>query len=216
MKDPISDCQDEFRKAVTKLSSDEPVLCYEALNNFLPWINFFNENGDRYLLPKAALLEITKFLFDAEDKLRLVGILGSERGKAWKISERLTEGYLGLSCLLQHHSAWEQCITLAIKALSFDECSREARQIAHFNLGTWYNEIGQLDRAVAHLEKALAIDPRDKDALFNLGMFLGKCQRFPEAIAAFERYLVVDATSSAASEIREALFSARKCIELNK
>ena len=57
------------------------------------------------------------------------------------------------------------------------------------------------DLALAHLKKALAIDPRNQEALFNEGLALSDSNP-KAAIAAFKSYLNVDSSSKWAEEAR--------------
>jgi tetratricopeptide (TPR) repeat protein len=60
------------------------------------------------------------------------------------------------------------------------------------------------DLAIAHLEKALAIDPRNPEALFNQALAL-RDSNPKAAIPAFQRYLAVDPSSPWADEAKRNL-----------
>jgi tetratricopeptide (TPR) repeat protein len=57
----------------------------------------------------------------------------------------------------------------------------------HVALGMEYYEQGELDKAVAEFEKALALDPDDAEAHRNLGTAYGEQGRWEEAAAAYEK-----------------------------
>jgi hypothetical protein len=63
------------------------------------------------------------------------------------------------------------------------------------------NDDKNRNSALAHLKKALAIDPRNPEALFNQALAL-RDGNPKEAIAAFQRYLAVDSSSSWATEAK--------------
>jgi tetratricopeptide (TPR) repeat protein len=63
------------------------------------------------------------------------------------------------------------------------------------------NDDKNRDPALAHLKKALAIDPRNPEALFNHALALRESNP-KEAIAAFQRYLTVDPSSPWATEAK--------------
>lgn len=62
----------------------------------------------------------------------------------------------------------------------------------------------QRDLAIVYLDKALAIDSRNPEALFNRALAL-RDRNPKEATAAFNRYLIVDSTSQWADEARRNL-----------
>jgi tetratricopeptide (TPR) repeat protein len=62
-------------------------------------------------------------------------------------------------------------------------------------------EKGKRQLALAHLDKALSIDPHNPEALFDKALALRE-ENPKEAIAAFNRYLAVDSTSKWADEAR--------------
>jgi tetratricopeptide (TPR) repeat protein len=61
----------------------------------------------------------------------------------------------------------------------------------HYNLGLAFGEIGQYDEAVAHFEKALAIDPNFPLALLTMGVTRAKQGRTTEAIDFYHRAIRV-------------------------
>ncbi len=64
--------------------------------------------------------------------------------------------------------------------------------LAHNNLGLLLAKMGQVDEAMAHLQKALEINPNYGDAHFNLGFVLADMGRRDEAIAHFRKAVEID------------------------
>jgi tetratricopeptide (TPR) repeat protein len=63
------------------------------------------------------------------------------------------------------------------------------RAVTHLNLGNFFEQEGQPERAVEHYAKALALDPRLEDVANNLAATLVELGRPAEAIALYERSL---------------------------
>jgi tetratricopeptide (TPR) repeat protein len=64
------------------------------------------------------------------------------------------------------------------------ECVR-----CHVNLGAWLAEQGQLAEAIAHYDRALALDPRRVELHANAGLALARLGRPGEAVERYERVL---------------------------
>jgi Flp pilus assembly protein TadD len=62
---------------------------------------------------------------------------------------------------------------------------------AHRRLGIALRQRGQLDEAIAHLERATELAPRSLDCLLSLGLGYSAARRLPEARQAYERVLAV-------------------------
>lgn len=65
----------------------------------------------------------------------------------------------------------------------------------HYNLAGCLEEVGDLEKAIEHLDAALALSPTDTDALFNAGMFSARLGRAESAAGYFRRYLQLDPSS---------------------
>lgn len=78
-----------------------------------------------------------------------------------------------------------------------------------YNLGVCWEHLGDLDKSIIYLEKAIEAKPSDSDALFNLGMFLARKSRFDEAIVQFERFLKFEPEGDGADEVRNTLIQAK-------
>ena len=57
--------------------------------------------------------------------------------------------------------------------------------IAHYNLGTIFTDNGNRDRAAAHYEKAIAINPDFPHAYNNLGLLEAEDETFELWLASF-------------------------------
>ena len=71
-----------------------------------------------------------------------------------------------------------RAIELGQKAISLDE----SEAMGHASLGFFYTYAGQFDKAVAHAERGLALDPNSSGILFNSGAALAHSGRPEEAI----------------------------------
>jgi len=69
---------------------------------------------------------------------------------------------------------------------------------AHNKLGYSYLNNGQLNEAFVEFQKAIALNPENKEALYNLGYISYKFKEYPEAISYYERTLLVDPNYSEA------------------
>jgi len=74
-----------------------------------------------------------------------------------------------------------------------------------------YVRLGDLDRGIATLNQALAIDPQNPQVLFNLGYFEWKGKADPKAaIAAWQAFLKADPNSPKKAQVEQMLAQARK------
>jgi cytochrome c-type biogenesis protein CcmH/NrfG len=74
-----------------------------------------------------------------------------------------------------------------------------------------YVELGDLDRGIAMLNQALAIDPKNPQVLFNLGYFEWKGKADPKAaIAAWQAFLKTDPNSPKKAVVEQMLAQAKK------
>ena len=78
-----------------------------------------------------------------------------------------------------------RAIELGQKAVSIDE----SEAIGHSSLGYFYTFAGQFDKAVAHAERGLALDPNSSAILFNSGATLAFSGRPEEAILLLQKAL---------------------------
>ncbi len=78
-----------------------------------------------------------------------------------------------------------------------------------------YVKLGDLDRAIATLNKAIAIDPKNVHALFNLGFFEWKGKADPKAaIAAWETLLKVAPENPKRAEVEKMIAQAKKHLSI--
>lgn len=59
----------------------------------------------------------------------------------------------------------------------------------HMNLGSSYDQLGKLDKALSEFEKASKLNPRDVEILYNEAIVLEKLKRYDEAIANLNQYV---------------------------
>ncbi len=76
----------------------------------------------------------------------------------------------------------ERLFELSEKILALDDSSA----LAHIVFSRYYRYTGQLDRAIAEAEKAIALDPNNADGYAFLGLLLQETQRAKEAIQRFK------------------------------
>jgi cytochrome c-type biogenesis protein CcmH/NrfG len=78
-----------------------------------------------------------------------------------------------------------------------------------------YVKLGDLDRAIATLNQALAIDPKNPQVLFNLGYFEWKGKADPKAaIAAWQAFLKADPKSPKKTQVEQMLAQAKKHLSI--
>jgi tetratricopeptide (TPR) repeat protein len=80
---------------------------------------------------------------------------------------------------------WQDAIRLYTQAISLAPTNADA----HNNLGTVYEEVGQLTEAEQAYRQAIALKPNNAMAYSNLGALYEEQQRLPEAVQAFEKCL---------------------------
>jgi cytochrome c-type biogenesis protein CcmH/NrfG len=74
-----------------------------------------------------------------------------------------------------------------------------------------YVKLGDLDKAVATLNQALQLDPKNAKVLFNLGYFEWKGKADPKAaIAAWQGFLKADPNSPRRAEVEQMMAQAKK------
>jgi len=78
-----------------------------------------------------------------------------------------------------------------------------------------YVKLGDLDRGIATLNKALAIEPRNPQILFNLGYFEWKGKADPKAaIAAWQAFLKADPNSPKKAQVEQMMAQAKKHLSI--
>lgn len=76
-------------------------------------------------------------------------------------------------------------------------------------------KIGDLDRGIATLNKALTIDPKNPQVLYNLGYFEWKGKADPKAaIAAWQAFLKADPNSPKKAQVEQMLAQAKKHLSI--
>ncbi|HVS13872.1 MAG TPA: M48 family metalloprotease [Thermoanaerobaculia bacterium] len=85
-----------------------------------------------------------------------------------------------------------------------DPDARVAAALALYEFGR-DNGVEYADRALAHLERALAVEPRHADALFDQGALLMELEREQEARPALRAFLEVESTGPWAARARQLL-----------
>lgn len=78
-----------------------------------------------------------------------------------------------------------------------------------------YVELGDLDRGIATLNKALAVDRKNAHALFNLGYFEWKGKADPKAaVAAWQTLLNVDPNNPQRADVEKMIAQAKKHLSI--
>lgn len=78
-----------------------------------------------------------------------------------------------------------------------------------------YVKLGDLDRGVATLKRALTIDPKNPQVLYNLGYFEWKGKADPKAaIAAWQAFLKADPNSPKKAQVEQMLAQAKKHLNI--
>ena len=78
-----------------------------------------------------------------------------------------------------------------------------------------YVKLGNLDRGIATLNKALTVDPKNPQVLYNLGYFQWKGKADPKAaIAAWQAFLKADPNSPKKAQVEQMLAQAKKHLSI--
>jgi len=78
-----------------------------------------------------------------------------------------------------------------------------------------YVKLGDLDRAIVTLNKAVAVDPKNVHALFNLGYFEWKGKADPQAaITAWQKLLKVDPKNPKRADVEKMIAQAQKHLSI--
>lgn len=98
----------------------------------------------------------------------------------------------------------------------FEESVAAKPRAETFNeLAFVYVKLGDLDRGIATLNKALAIDPKNPQVLFNLGYFEWKGKADPKAaIAAWQAFLKADPNSPKRPQVEQMMAQAKKHLSI--
>jgi TolB-like protein/class 3 adenylate cyclase/cytochrome c-type biogenesis protein CcmH/NrfG len=116
-----------------------------------------------------------------------------------------------------------RAIELGQKAISMDESEAGA----HASLGYFYTYAGQFDKAVAHAERGLALDPNSFEVLFNSGAALALSGRPEEAIPLLHKglrlnpfapslcFVTLSVAYRMAGRFDEAVDQAKRAVERN-
>jgi tetratricopeptide (TPR) repeat protein len=94
--------------------------------------------------------------------------------------------------------AWLQQDKLEEAAFELEEALRQKPDVPEscYQLGVLLDRIGEHDRAIAVLEHAISLKPKEVGYHQSLGFALESAGRRPEAIRAFKRALELEHTSS--------------------
>jgi cytochrome c-type biogenesis protein CcmH/NrfG len=78
-----------------------------------------------------------------------------------------------------------------------------------------YVKLGDLDRGIATLNKALTVDPKNPQVLYNLGYFEWKGKADPKAaVAAWQAFLKADPNSPKKAQVEQMLAQAKKHLSI--
>lgn len=138
------------------------------------------------------------------DRYTYVPLLGIFVALAWSLPARPEPRLVGAAAVVvlallgvrarDQAAVWRDSTTLFTHALAVDE----RNPLAHVNLGVELGARGELDRATAHLERALALRPDMVTARIALGNTLVRRGRWEEAVAAYRAALAADPSSARA------------------
>jgi len=101
--------------------------------------------------------------------------------------------YVFLAQYCEEEKNWEEAIQLCEEALLREipeDCPLNIRDV-HYNLSYYYDEVGNMDKAIEHAERTLEIFPADEGALFNLFVFAKKAKQLTKAKQAATKYLEI-------------------------
>jgi predicted Zn-dependent protease len=81
------------------------------------------------------------------------------------------------------------CITTQIESVIQRLPLAEDKALLYLQLGILYSDLGKVDDALRHFDKALQTDPLNPDANYNLALFLSKLDRTADAIKHYSEAL---------------------------
>jgi superkiller protein 3 len=151
--------------------------------------------------PKAHLIRANclKELGDSTGYLRMLQLVLDQDPKEM-------QAYMGLGMYYQQNGD-PLGLTYYQNALQVEPNNKNI----NFNLAQFYNDLGDVERAIEQYQVLLNIDPNYVRALNNLGyIYLVKENRYDEAIAVFTKALDVDSTFIAAIVNRAIAFEEKK------
>jgi len=116
---------------------------------------------------------------------------------------KIGRSYLAAQQFQSAEQYYEQSVALKAKPDTLNE------------LAFIYCKLGDVDKAIATLDRALAIDPKNPKVLFNLGVFqwLGKTDA-KAAIAAWQSLLKADPNFSKRAEVEQMIAQAKKHLNI--
>lgn len=123
----------------------------------------------------------------AEARFRNVLAVAPDHAEAWH----------GLACVARVRNLPGQAVALAGKALAQPTAGDAQRARFHITLGAALSEAGQGDAAVAALNVAILLEPRDPRAHAALGQARWRAGRADDAILAYERAVELAADDTA-------------------
>lgn len=112
---------------------------------------------------------------------------------------KIGRAYMAAQQFQSAQQYYEQSVSVKAKADSLNE------------LSFVYVKLGDIDKAIAALNRAVAIDPKNPKVLFNLGYFEWKGKADPKAaIGAWEALLKADPNNPKRAEIEQMMSQAKR------
>jgi tetratricopeptide (TPR) repeat protein len=112
---------------------------------------------------------------------------------AWRLSRALACALLWLAAASAAEADWQTCVEgWADADFGIDACTSAIKSgkykdhdlaVLYVNRGIAYQDIGDLDRAIADLTEAIRLDPKYADAYYNRGEAWLDARNFDRAIA---------------------------------
>jgi len=116
---------------------------------------------------------------------------------------KIAHNYMAAQQFQSAQQYYEQSVAIRPKADALNE------------LAFVYVKLGDLDKGIATLKQALAIDPKNTNVLFNLGFFEWKGKADPQAaLAAWQTLLKVDPKNPKRAEIEQMMAQAKKHLSI--
>lgn len=172
--------RDDYKKSFEKASVDN-IIGAEAKNKIA---DLETENGS-----------LANKILELEEKQRAIGqeMLRSE-ATAELSKRQLTELRDKYEESRKHNKGLEKKLEDLPK--NFAELARENKilikrtSVMHYNLGVFYTQNREFDRAVAEFEKAVELNPEDSGSYFNLGyIYAEHLQNRSKAVSYFKNFL---------------------------
>lgn len=192
--------QKAYSKALKVLNNSHKHLSQSAfIYHQLGLIHYFQENFELATRNLQLSLELNPALQDAHELLLSVLVKQNKYEEALEninpcLSQPLKrpETYLSLGHIYMHLKQFEEAIKYYSIAKETPQIAQEALNsigLYHTQMGKHFQQLGQLEQALEHFNKALTYQPVNFDACLELGNIYYQQQRMTQALEHYHKAL---------------------------